>query len=181
MSTAFGFVTRHSWAVWKSGKQNCKTRQLGLLLQAKSLTSECQNCPVEAAGAVVSPGKAGLETPGGLRVVALTGTSHEWEGVSCHALGSRVLCLVMRSSGWQNKQVLLYNFYNNASLNTEVNLLTRLMKIHLWKKALNNQWVLIKLTTTMLRQMSRSWSAGCCSVIHDNPESHSSQTSGSAP
>lgn len=86
----------------KRWQAELQTRQLGLLLQAKSLTSECHNCPVEAAGAVVSLGRAALETPGGLRVVALTGTSQEWEGVSCHALGSRAV--LSDEVVWMTKQ-----------------------------------------------------------------------------
>lgn len=99
--------------------------------------------------------------------------------IPCAALGDEII--------WpaKNKQVLLYCFYNDALLNSSVNIsaynshwVERLYftKIPLWRKAPDNQWILIKLTTAMLGplQMRCSLSAGCCSVIHDNLESHSS-------
>lgn len=57
MSNTSALVSRRSWAAWRSNKGN---RTTWTAFTSKTLKRKCQNHPVRAAGAAVSPREAGL-------------------------------------------------------------------------------------------------------------------------
>lgn len=154
-------------------------------LTNKATTRKSQNLPLKAGGAVVSPMKQHWR---------LTGVCEQWQWqvnlmrgrvlcsctwIPCAAFGDRII--------WTAKQTCCALLpLQRCSIKSSVNISTcnRQWRKHFYlaknnplrREALNNQWILIKSTTATVRlvQMRRPWSGEWCSVIHDNPESHSS-------
>lgn len=179
MSNTSALVSRHSWAVWRSNKEDCTS---WTAFTSKTLKRKCQNHPVRAAGAAVSPrkqGSRGLVCGGSDRCVSWR-VSHvmHLEPMCCHWWRDNL------ASEWNKKKkkcfptltALLNMWAYLPATDNKQSIFTQPTKIRLWRKAVDNQWILIKQTTATLRllQMRHSWSAGCCGVIHDKLESHSS-------